>query len=317
MEQSRMMTFRSILCAVDFSEHSRHALRWADRLRSADGRLTVVTAVDPLLSAAARTRLNFDLLTAVEQELQEFISSTLSNSSGPTTYRAIICEGQPDLVIRKVAGQEQADLIVVGTQGLGGIRKWLLGSTTQQVIRATRIPVFAVPLLESPESRETPNARSFDMTRILAATDFSVPGNYAVSCAADLAGAWGASLMVAHIVPAVAIPPRWRSYVEGVEEENVERARARLEQLKAGLAIANGLEPIVTVGRPADGISEIARQRHAQLIVLGIVGDAWDMAHRPGSIAYRVLCLAHVPVLAIPPPGHAASPSSGHEDGGA
>ena len=296
-----MMTFRSILCAVDFSEHSRHALRWADRLRSADGRLTVVTAVDPLLSGAARTRLNFDLVTDVEQELQEFISSTLSNSSGPTTHRAIAREGQPGVVIRKVSGQEQADLIVVGTHGLGGIRKWLLGSTTEQVIRATRIPVFAVPLVESPESSEKTSARSFDMTRILAATDFSVPGNYAVNCAAGLAGAWGASLMIAHVVAPVAVPPRWRSYVEGVDDENVERARARLEQLKAGLAIANGLEPIVTVGRPADGISEIARQRHAQLIVLGIVGEAGDITRRPGSIAYRVLCLAHVPVLVIPP----------------
>ena len=310
-----MMTFRSILCAVDFSEHSRHALRWADRLRSADTRLTVVTAVDPLLSAAARTRLNFDLVTDVEHELQQFISSTLSNSSDPATYRRLACEGRPDLVIRKVAGREQADLIVVGTHGLGGIRKWLLGSTTAQVIRATRIPVFAVPLVEPPESRETTNARSFEMTRVLAATDFSVPGNYAVSGAADLAGAWGASLIIAHVVAPVAVPPRWRSYVEGVDEENVERARARLEHLKAGLASANGVEPIVAIGRPADGISEIARQHDVQLIVLGIVGDAWDLAHRPGSIAYRVLCLAHVPVLAVPPPGPAASPSSGHEDG--
>ena len=50
------MMFRSILCAVDFSEQSRHALRWADRLCGSDGRLIVVSVVDPLLSGAARTR---------------------------------------------------------------------------------------------------------------------------------------------------------------------------------------------------------------------------------------------------------------------
>jgi len=38
--------------------------------------------------------------------------------------------------------------------------------------------------------------------------------------------------------------------------------------------------------------------------------------HIVPAIAYRVLCLAHVPVLAVPPPGHPASPISGHEDGG-
>jgi nucleotide-binding universal stress UspA family protein len=70
-----MPTLRSILCPVDFSDHSRRALSWgaalASRYRS---RLTVLTAVEPLLAEAARVRLNLDLAKAeTEPALREFV----------------------------------------------------------------------------------------------------------------------------------------------------------------------------------------------------------------------------------------------------
>jgi nucleotide-binding universal stress UspA family protein len=58
---------------------------------------------------------------------------------------------------------------------------------------------------------------------------------------------------------------------------------------------------VVSLGRPADSIASIAEEREAGLIVMGLIGDQGALAPRPGSIAYRVLCLAHVPVLVVPP----------------
>ena len=70
---------RSILYPVDFSEQSRHALRWAAAFAARFGsRLTVVSVVDPLLAEAARVRLGQDLATEeTEPALREFVATFL------------------------------------------------------------------------------------------------------------------------------------------------------------------------------------------------------------------------------------------------
>ena len=71
---------RSILSPVDFSEHSRHALRWAGAFAARfQSRLTVISVVDPLLAEAARIRLGLDLAKAeTEPALREFVAATWS-----------------------------------------------------------------------------------------------------------------------------------------------------------------------------------------------------------------------------------------------
>ena len=54
--------------------------------------------------------------------------------------------GEPAAAIFEAATADATDLIVMGTQGLGGFRKWLLGSTTERLLRRTHLPVLAVPL---------------------------------------------------------------------------------------------------------------------------------------------------------------------------
>ena len=57
-----MLTVRSILCPVDFSEQSRQALRWASAIAQYRGaEMTVLSVVEPLLAQAAGIRLGIDL----------------------------------------------------------------------------------------------------------------------------------------------------------------------------------------------------------------------------------------------------------------
>ena len=62
----------------------------------------------------------------------------------------------------------------------------------------------------------------------------------------------------------------------------------------------HGCDDIVVLGRPAEMIGSIARDRGMQLIVMGLASDRGIFAARPGSIAYRVLCSTTVPVLVVP-----------------
>ena len=77
---------RSILSPVDFSEQSRHALRWAAALAARFGsRLTVVSVVDPLLAEAARVRLGQDLAKQeTEPALREFAAATWTSATPAT-----------------------------------------------------------------------------------------------------------------------------------------------------------------------------------------------------------------------------------------
>ena len=77
-------------------------------------------------------------------------------------------------------------------------------------------------------------------------------------------------------------------------------ARTKLKTLAGQVCGPLGCDDIVVLGRPADMIGSIARDRGMQLIVMGLASDRGVFAPRPGSIAYRVLCSTTVPVLVVP-----------------
>lgn len=299
-----MLTLRSILCPVDFSDESQHALRWAVAIAARhQSRLTVLTAVDPLLAQTAKTRFSLDLAKAeMEPALRDLVTAVLPATAPWAPVSSIEARvGNASDVILEAAARAGADLIVMGTHGLGGFRKLLLGSTTERILRRTHTPLLAVPGVVAQSLILDAAGPRFNMKTILMATDFSEASADVGRWAAGLAQRIDVPLVLAHVVAPVAVPPRWRSYAEGVDEDRVAQTRVRLETLSTSLPDRVPSEVVVSLGRPADSIASIAEEREAGLIVMGLIGDQGALAPRPGSIAYRVLCLAHVPVLVVPP----------------
>ena len=142
-----MLTRRTILCPVDFSEHSQHALRWAGVLAARyHSRLIVLTVIEPLLAEAAQLRRGVDLAMETEPALREFVRTAWPDS--PVSEARIVPDvriGDAAGVIIDAAAEHAADLIVMGTHGLSGVRKWLLGSTTERVLARAETPVLGVP----------------------------------------------------------------------------------------------------------------------------------------------------------------------------
>ena len=137
-----------ILCPVDFSEQSRQALQWASAIaRHRGGELTVLSVIEPLLAQAAGIRLGLDLVhDDAEPALRAFVAATLPEGDRQASHiRMEVTTGDPSEVILQTGRRLNAGLIVMGTHGLGGFRKFLLGSTTEQVLRRTEWPVLAVP----------------------------------------------------------------------------------------------------------------------------------------------------------------------------
>ena len=296
-----MPTVRSVLCPVDFSEHSRRALAWA-RVLFPDARLIVLHAVDPLLAEAAKIRLGIDLtLAETEPALRQFVDATSTAGTMPKWKVALrIRVGRPADVILEIASAEATDVIVMGTHGLGGVRKWIVGSTTEHVLRGTATPVLAIPASrhESTSQVEAPSASSPQL--ILAATDFSDAARRAIDCAFALARDFSAALLLFHVVEPISVPPWLSADMSGADEERMASARAQLQQLTTQCSASTLCDTVITLGRPVDSIAEVAEHRHAGLIVMGVAGNSWFGA-RPGSIAYGVLSLASAPVLVVPP----------------
>jgi nucleotide-binding universal stress UspA family protein len=258
--------------------------------------------VDPLLAKAAQMRFGQDLARdETEPALREFAAATWPDATALSAHMVFkTAIGEPAAVILQTAASEAVELIVMGTQGLSGFRKWLLGSTTERVLSRAHVPVLAVPPMSKDAGGSRADDQPFAVTHILAATDFSESSVAAVSYAAELGRQLSAALTLAHVVEPLSVAPQWRSLVE--DETRVGNARTQLKALADQHCGSQGCETIVSAGRAADMIGSIAENRRAQLIVMGLSGNQGPFARRPGSIAYRVLSSTTVPVLVVPVP---------------
>jgi len=294
------MTPRSILCPVDFSAHSRRALECAVGLASLhDARLIVHTTIDPLLAQAAAITTGSDYLRDTRADLRAFVAVAPHGVSWAPHPRLIVTIGDAADQILDVAAFHAVDLIVMGTQGLGGVRRMVFGSTTEGVLRRSTVPVLAVPLEGEPLVTLDPKGPRMQQRPVLAAVDLRAGARVLAHAAADAAAAAGAPLLLVHVVHPLETTERWRRCRDSATHLHVATAQAAVEGLAAEFPLT--VEPLVVTGHVADALVQTAESRNAGLIVLGI-GSGEDGARRPGSTAYRMLCLATVPILALPPP---------------
>lgn len=147
--------FRQILCPVDFSASSMHALNHAMSMaQEADAHLTVLHVMTyeheygpeaPGVAAGAdeltlaRFRQQYE--DNARQRLREAVPDTVAAYCSVDT---MITGGKPGHEILRVATDRQSDLIVIGVQGRGVADLMFFGSTTQQVVRQAACPVLTL-----------------------------------------------------------------------------------------------------------------------------------------------------------------------------
>lgn len=306
----RRRSFRSILCPVDFSRHSRAALRYARAIaRRSGGRLIVLFVNDPLLVAAAAAAHDARALAQTSRkELRRFVAASLGPSEKKSAATLVASIGKPAREINRFAKRSRCDLIVMGSQGLSGASKLFFGSTTEAVLQRTEVPVLAVPPLARGGRPRAALLGSWPGRRVVAPVDLGEHAEADASRAAAAARLLGTELLLLHVVSAVRPPPWYRPDIVAHQRIGVAKALRRLEALQAGIAdVAKACQ--VVVGNPADEVSALAAERRAGLVILTLRPRAGIFGSRTGSIAYHVLCHATAPVLALPtrwrarPPG--------------
>ncbi len=140
--------FRHILLATDLSDASEHALEHAVGLASAlRARLTVLCVYEVSASTLAGTGA-----AVAERTWPGGVRAraALDRIVGRLRARGIRVEGvlrfgSPDAQIIEVAAEARVDLIVTGRRRRKGFARLWYGSVAEQVVRASSVPVLAVP----------------------------------------------------------------------------------------------------------------------------------------------------------------------------
>jgi universal stress protein A len=288
----------SILCPVDFSPHSRAALEYAARVaRDMRAPLTVLFVNDPLLSAVAAIELDARAVAdRSAAELRGFIRKTIKPGAR-IDVRAEQAIGDPAKEILAVARRRRADLIVLGTEGLSGLKKLFFGSTALGVVHRTPIPVVLVTR-SGLRARRTGRPAPWPGRRVLAPLDLGRQSEQDARSAAAIARHSNADLTLVHVVAPVQPPPWFSADAVTINRIRRTRARTRLDGIAAAVGVADAR---IMFGAPAEMIALAARQLKSDLVVMPLRGGDGLLRARPGSIAYRVLCDAHIPVLVLPP----------------
>ena len=130
-----------ILLAIDGSEYSSEAVKIVVGRPWTEGtEVRVLTAVEPVAPPA--TELWYDAGGSLERARQEMqtraeqltagVVETLR--AGGLTAEAVVRDGEPRSAIVDEAKEWEADLVVLGSHGYTGLKRWLLGSVAQAVV---------------------------------------------------------------------------------------------------------------------------------------------------------------------------------------
>jgi len=143
-----MIQVRRILVPLDFSRHADSVLEWAAHLaKEHQSKLLLLHAYHlPVeFQQLEGAYLPQDFWASVKAEAEQ----NLNRYAEPLRTQGlsvdvIVREGYPATVIEEEAIERQADLIVIGTRGLSGLKHLLLGSIAERVVQKSPCPVLTV-----------------------------------------------------------------------------------------------------------------------------------------------------------------------------
>ncbi len=281
------VSLKKILFAMDFSPGSLLAFPFAVSLAKHYGSKLFVAHITPTEDynavASASQAEN------IEAGMEERLSSAMGKLQD-VPHELLYDHGSVSSKLLAAANSRGVDLIVIGTHGWRGIKKFLRGSTAEEISFLATRPVLTVgPAVSRPS----------DFRRILYATDFSPAAQQALPLALSLTQTYDASLLFLHIND-------WTSEEPPIDatRKTIDFFHEELSRYGYGNSIGEKSQVVVDFGPRTERIVELATSRKADLIVMGVHASTERKAriatHLPGSLAYDVTAQARCPVLTVP-----------------
>jgi nucleotide-binding universal stress UspA family protein len=258
-----------VLVPLDGSLLSEEALPAAARLaRAAEGSLILMHAVTPseYFSVTAAQYVQQERRRSAVY-LQKLAEHTGNGSLG-VQERIVTGEASREIVAE--AKRSHADLIAMSSHGRSGIREWPFGSVAERVLRSTSVPVLVF--------RGSPG-KSYTIRKILIALDGSEEALQVVGPAVDIATAFQATIVLAHVGKR--------------EPAGMKVARKLLLEHKVPF------EGRLLSGPPAETLLGLLDEEKADLLALTTTGKTKSDQLCFGRVAEEILKCCGRPILVV------------------
>lgn len=296
--------FEKILCATDLSEFSNFTLPYGIAMAEEFGARLYVCHVVEMHAAGLYAEAHLDpkeLHDRHAQRIHEQVDQLIGRRH--VQWEPLIGSGYPPGEIARFAEKHQVDLVISATHGRSGIKRLILGSVTERLMRILPCPLLVV--ISQEKDAERPADRPFRLDRIMVGCDFSRDSSLAFQYALSFAQEFQSDLHLVHVVePSAYIDSQQDGFLKQTKSDTqiADRLEARLLHMIPEEA-ENWCIPMTAVlgGQPYEQLARYAKTHQIDMIFLGVRGRGLIETYLIGSTTDRVVRKAPCPVLSVRP----------------
>jgi nucleotide-binding universal stress UspA family protein len=279
-----MAKYRKILVAFDGSKTSKHALRQALKFDPYEQKETIVLTVNPPYVGDLELIGVSNIQDVLRGQREKILSEAgeIAKEEG-VSIKTRLEEGEFFKKIIDIAEEEKSDLIVIGRRGITRLERALMGSVTAKVIGHSQRNVLVVP-------RDS----IIKWENIVVTTDGSKYSEAAAKEAVALTKFWGEKC----VLHAIAVTRK------SATEDRIQISNNALREIQLNAKKENiKVDTLLVKGKPHESIHETiveyAKEKNADIIVMGSRGRTGIQRLLIGSVTERVIGHTTCPVMVV------------------
>jgi nucleotide-binding universal stress UspA family protein len=292
---------KTVLCATDFSDLSSEGVSYAvDIAEEMQAKLIICHVVDmTAMVVYGDAYVNYlESQNASVAFAEEEITAMMAGH--PVAWETCVRTGHTADEIAALVQEKDVDMAVVATHGRSGVKRLVLGSVTERLMRTLECPILVIR-----SDRNGPPAKRerFNPTRIMVGCDFSNHSKEAFRYGTSLAQEFESEIHLVHVIEPMAYKDLMlaNTSASGGIYKNL---NAQLKEKVEGM-VTDEVATWCTVhtalpgGHPDVEIVRYARENKIDLVVMGMRGRGIVERLLLGSTTDRVVRYCPCPVLSV------------------